>query len=476
MAAEIDRIANATNFNGVKLLDGSLNSQNGGQGIRIHFGTGNSAAEDYYYVKTDDVRATSTTGLRIGGDGTNDIWSTGAYGDFPGGCCAGSIGSLSSVAVSNQGRAFAYGYNWDGEAASETALFNGRYLAGRYGIESGMSYEDLIASVNAGTQSRIMVEITNFGFTVPGNTTNYAALCLGEDEVYYYGSTDVAAIQTITAGKIAGQVAVAATNKAMGFACAINNTEDSKYWAMYTAAAGGNPSVVTIFRKDGGDNNGIAAEVKANGGGATPFSDNFTFVNAETGARTKDIGTFTLGGEHWGTMAALQQGGGGYSLALLGRDIGDGMDLYIAGGGRSADTAFNLSLTAAGITNPFVEALRRTAFTELQDASDGRWVGAEVRTQESAQRALVAINDAIQRKDIIRANIGATANRLEGTIENLTIQVENLQASESRISDVDVATEMTEFTKNNILAQAATSMLAQANSLGALALTLIMGG
>jgi flagellin len=56
---------------------------------------------------------------------------------------------------------------------------------------------------------------------------------------------------------------------------------------------------------------------------------------------------------------------------------------------------------------------------------------------------------------------------------NLTVQAENLQASESRISDVDVATEMTEFTRNNVLAQAATSMLAQANSLSQLALSLI---
>jgi flagellin len=56
---------------------------------------------------------------------------------------------------------------------------------------------------------------------------------------------------------------------------------------------------------------------------------------------------------------------------------------------------------------------------------------------------------------------------------NLTVQAENLQASESRISDVDVATEMTEFTRNNVLSQAATSMLAQANSLSQLALSLI---
>jgi flagellin len=154
------------------------------------------------------------------------------------------------------------------------------------------------------------------------------------------------------------------------------------------------------------------------------------------------------------------------------------MDLYIAngiGGTGTPDGAFSGKLSAGGIANRFINSLRRDAFTEIQDAADGRWDGAEIRTQESAQKALLAINDAIERKDVIRANIGAIQNRLEGTITNLTIQVENLQASESRISDVDVATEMTEFTKNNILAQAATSMLAQANSLGALALTLIRG-
>jgi flagellin len=50
MAAEIDRIATATDFNGVKLLDGSLEAQHEGSGLKVHFGTGNSSTEDYYYV------------------------------------------------------------------------------------------------------------------------------------------------------------------------------------------------------------------------------------------------------------------------------------------------------------------------------------------------------------------------------------------------------------------------------------------
>ena len=101
--------------------------------------------------------------------------------------------------------------------------------------------------------------------------------------------------------------------------------------------------------------------------------------------------------------------------------------------------------------------------------------GKSISTQGLAQAALEAINQAIISKDKIRANLGSMQNRLENTITNLTIQGENLQAAESRISDVDVANEMTEFTRQQILSQSAVAMLAQANSLPKMALQLISG-
>jgi len=101
--------------------------------------------------------------------------------------------------------------------------------------------------------------------------------------------------------------------------------------------------------------------------------------------------------------------------------------------------------------------------------------GKTISTQELAQLALESINKAIVSKDKIRAALGAMQNRLENTITNLSIQAENLQASESRISDVDVATEMTEYTLQQIKAQSAVAMLAQANSLPQMALQLIQG-
>ncbi|AGW15210.1 flagellin N-terminal helical domain-containing protein [Megalodesulfovibrio gigas] len=99
--------------------------------------------------------------------------------------------------------------------------------------------------------------------------------------------------------------------------------------------------------------------------------------------------------------------------------------------------------------------------------------GFSISTQDSAQKALVALRTAIVSKDIIRANLGALQNRLQNTITNLEIQAENLQSAESRISDVDVSLEMTEFVRQQILTQSAVAMLSQANSLPRMAMQLI---
>lgn len=77
--------------------------------------------------------------------------------------------------------------------------------------------------------------------------------------------------------------------------------------------------------------------------------------------------------------------------------------------------------------------------------------------------AITIIDGAISRVSATRANLGAVQNRLEHTINNLGTSSENLTAAESRIRDVDMAKEMMEFTKNNILTQASQAMLAQAN-------------
>ncbi len=91
----------------------------------------------------------------------------------------------------------------------------------------------------------------------------------------------------------------------------------------------------------------------------------------------------------------------------------------------------------------------------------------------SAKLALTTLDVAISSKDTARAKFGYKMNRLEGTISVLNITTENLMAAESRVSDVDVATEMAEMTRNQVLAQAGISMLAQANTMPTMALSLL---
>ncbi len=87
----------------------------------------------------------------------------------------------------------------------------------------------------------------------------------------------------------------------------------------------------------------------------------------------------------------------------------------------------------------------------------------DVSSHKAAAASVTTINNAIETVSAERSKLGAIQNRLEHTIKNLDTSAENLQASEARIRDVDMAKEMMEFTKNNILQQASTAMLAQAN-------------
>ena len=154
------------------------------------------------------------------------------------------------------------------------------------------------------------------------------------------------------------------------------------------------------------------------------------------------------------------KGGGDYGLESTGK-----LKVHFGSANDSAEDYYyiqigNSTASALGVGNS------ATAFSAESDART-------VSTQEAAQKALVGITNAVVSKDKIRANLGALQNRLENTISNLTTQAENLQAAESRISDVDVASEMTQFVRNQILTQSAVAMLSQANSMPQMALSLI---
>jgi flagellin len=462
MATEIDRIAHATNFNGIRLLDGTTLNQNGGQGIRIHFGVNNNDGEDYYYVYTGDVRASSPTGLNVGGDSTNDIWSTGGVpGSNLKNCCGGTFQSMGATVMTGNTSGLILGYNWDlyapaindDGASLTTPAALGRHIMGKYESATALAQtttlEELITEINKGSQSRVQIDIST---ELLEATPAASVICLGNGEAYYVGNANSA----LTLAGAGTAMTVLAAGTAVGLATAVNNNVNSKFWAVADG------TTAWVFYKEGGDNNTETAGFKTNG---TTDANKVGFTNMATGAKSSALIEFSLGGEDWITARADGNDTDGYNLILEGRNAGDGSDIKIV---KTGDALLTLIPGTPALVAPsFASSL-----LQVQDANDGQGT---LRTQEAAQRALETVTAAIMRKDNVRANLGAMQNRLEATIENLTIQAENLQASESRISDVDVATEMTEYTKNNILAQAAASMLAQANSLSSLALVLLNG-
>ena len=110
--------------------------------------------------------------------------------------------------------------------------------------------------------------------------------------------------------------------------------------------------------------------------------------------------------------------------------------------------------------------------SEVEDASSG---GVNVTTVDGATAALANIDKAIEKLSGFRASFGAVENRIDAKINNLTTLKVNTQAAQSRIEDADFAAETTNMTKAQILSQAATSMLAQANASKQNLLALLQG-
>jgi flagellin len=127
-----------------------------------------------------------------------------------------------------------------------------------------------------------------------------------------------------------------------------------------------------------------------------------------------------------------------------------------SGAGQTLDFGTDLRITVAGTNGIF----------------NGHAIGA-VNVDTGANAAIGVIDLAIGDVSSVRSTLGATQNRLEHTVANLSVAVENLTASESRVRDTDMAEEMVSFTRHQIMVQAGTAMLAQANQVPSSVLSLL---
>jgi flagellin len=153
----------------------------------------------------------------------------------------------------------------------------------------------------------------------------------------------------------------------------------------------------------------------------------------------------------------------GIKITVNGTQTAAGIAATVAGGG-AAGTVITSGVGLGGTFQIGANSGENVSLTIANMDAASLGVGAlDVTSQATASAAISTIDGAITTVSTQRSSLGAMQNRLEHTINNLGTSSENLSAAESRVRDVDMAKEMMEYTKNNILSQAAQAMLAQAN-------------
>jgi flagellin len=173
-----------------------------------------------------------------------------------------------------------------------------------------------------------------------------------------------------------------------------------------------------------------------------------------------------------GTMDTTERGYLDQEFQLLESELNRVVNVTEYNGQKLVDGSVSTGVSfQVGMNNT---ANDRISVSIANSGSTNLGLNDEVLTSSTgAQKAIAALDTALQTINTSRGTLGATQNRLEATMSNLSIMHENTASANSRIKDVDVAEESAAFTRSQILSQAGTSMLAQANSLPQSALSLI---
>jgi flagellin len=418
LTTEINRIGNATEFNTMTLLNGNLKKE-----------------ANAWDVNLADQTITNSYASKVTAGFTADM--------------AAAVGSITIEA----GGEFATNVN---SASASIQILKGIgenltvKIAGGTAVSSASTYTDVITLDASGgyTYDNHGVSFTIAASSVAsisaGETVKISGLTAGttgsiSTKSTYTSSGDASSVATLGPIKITGN----------------NDNKDVRIiqidWVTDAATAGG---TLTVTMKDsGGTNTLITDKIELYAAGSYTYEEHgvkfeFDFTNMTAGR--------TLTASY--TMTAVETVATAYNDNSLQFQVGANKDQTLAldvGDMRAAALKVS-SLTSGSGFNSTKSVTNGTSSTESEYALD-------VSTASAAASAIEIYNDAITSVSEERAKLGSVQNRLEHTINNLDVTAENLQASESRIRDVDMAKEMMEFTKNNILMQAAQAMLAQAN-------------
>ncbi|WOV88356.1 flagellin [Sporosarcina oncorhynchi] len=317
---------------------------------------------------------------------------------------------------------------------SETTEFNTKKLLnGSLGVNGTSSNKANVDVVSATGLTK-----GNYSFTVDTAATKATAAADGTD---FTSATDVSAKELVINGtKIDFSGMTAAT--AADISAKINEYKD------ITGVEASGSAEITLTQTSFGTDAEIVlggADAAEFGGAVTAGIDAVVTVSNPNGATEQVNG---IGQSITYKGAEFTAKGTGASTATV-SVTGGGASLQI-GANKDQHMQIDIGEISASV---------------LGDKANGAYVkDVNLLTKDGANDAIKVLDNAIQQVSGERSKLGAFQNRLEHTINNLGTSSENLTAAESRIRDVDMAKEMMDFTKNNILTQAAQAMLAQANT------------
>ena len=440
---ELTRISSTTEFNTMKLLDGSLGSKSASsQGATL---TGSSVATfGATTITTPDIKAYKLSALttstvkdtfEIDGQKFTVDWSKGEAKDF-----------LAKYASDYSTTAMTAGQTKSMAADLESLLNNAAADAGVSGTVSITSDAQGVLKMKSNNTS----EDSSFGFVgtdstnvdanknEPGAASSFGAVLMGTndkntnkvvDATQKFANTIAAGSNfTMTINGTEIQASITALNEGTStmddVATALKTSIDAAVTKYNTAMGTGSSAELDAIDFTVEKNKDGSLNVVYNGDKDISFSfGELTDANGVTGTIATKLGLTNK-------QSASATSNKGIELQI-GANEGQTMEFTID----------DMSAAALGV--------------------DGNKV--DLATQDGAQKATTTIDAAIKKVSAQRSKLGAVQNRLEHTIANLDTASENTQTSESRIRDTDMASEMVVYSKNNILLQAGQSMLAQAN-------------
>ena len=367
---------------------------------------------------------------------------------------------------------------------SETTSFGGRkILDGSFGSQAfqvgANAYETISVSIGSAATDRIGINRFTSDSAGANATASGAAFSATSGSAYSSASFNINS--KLSDGNVA--ISGAASGSASEVARAVNSKSDETGVtanARTVATLGGITASGTVsFNLSGLTSKSLstdATSVSAVVDDITNLSSLADAINRETGktgisavSKGDTIELVSSRGDAIGISSYAGSGGATLQTKSFdgATDVGTAATIVVGGGAR-ADGQVQLEAADAFSVNGLTGGLGADGFSELNSVNT-----IDISTATGAQDALGIINGAISNIDSQRAQLGAVQNRFENTISNLQNISENSSAARSRIRDTDFAAETSELTKNQILQQAGTAILAQANQLPQAVLSLL---